>query len=107
MQWVTPRVIRLLAALAVVSVAFLSQGCSTLQRPEELTWQTMHAVDMVQTVDGMRDSCVREGHPLTRFLIGSKPDTKRILAYGAGSAYLHLFISDIMLDQGAERAYKV
>jgi hypothetical protein len=102
-----PRILRLLIILALCIVAFLATACETLRQPEEMTWQTMHAVDMVQTIDGMRDSCVTEGHPLTRRLIGKKPRTAEILGYGLGSAYVHLFISDLLRDQGLERAWAI
>ena len=58
------------------------------------------------TIDGMHDSCVREGHPLTGLLIGKRPSTSKILAYGGGSAYLHLFVSDVLRDRGKTTAYR-
>jgi len=103
----TARLIKLLAVLALCLVALFACGCETLQRPEEAAWQSLHMVDMIQTADGMRDSCVRESHPMTRQIIGEKPTTTGIAAYGLAAAGVHLLISDQLLERGYTRAYAV
>lgn len=92
---------------AALLLPLLLSGCATLQQPAEIAWQSLHAVDMAQTVDGMRDSCVRESHPITRAIIGDKPSTGAIVAYGIGSAAFHAGVSHFLETRGLSRTYAV
>jgi hypothetical protein len=90
-----------------VALVLLLTGCSTLKRPEELTWQGLRLVDTIATMQAMRDPCVQEGHPLTRAVIGEHPSGGEILLWGAGGALVHLGISDLLLNAGWKKTYTV
>lgn len=92
------------AALVLAGLALA--GCSTLKRPEEIAWQSLHVIDMAQTADGMHDSCVREGNPLTRQIIGAKPSTGEIVAYGITASILHATVSDLLRER-SPTGYKI
>jgi hypothetical protein len=94
------------AAFLILALT-VATGCTALQRPEELAWQGLHVVDMAQTVDGMRDSCVQESNPLTRAMIGEHPSTGRIVGYGIASSAVHAGVSDLLLTNGWSKTYKV
>lgn len=78
--------LRWLAIGAGVALA----GCAHVP-PVELAWQTAHALDMAQTINGpARDSnCFTEADPLTRSAIGSNPSTEAVVGYFVTTAALH------------------
>lgn len=89
---------------SLLAIAILS-GCTALRQPEELAWQAIHTIDMAQTLDGSRDPCWHEANPITQRVIGRKPTTAGVIAYGIGTGALHALISSLLIDQGYERAY--
>jgi hypothetical protein len=68
---------------------------------QELAWQTLHAVDVAQTLEAARDPCYRESAWVTRHLIGRQPSDGSVLAWGAGTAVLHAWISSELESRGA------
>jgi hypothetical protein len=75
-------------------------GCESLSR-QEIAWQTLHAVDVAQTLDAARDPCYQESAWLTRQLIGRQPSDGAVLAWGAGTAVLHAWISQELEERDA------
>ncbi len=75
-------------------------GCQSLSLSnEEITWQTLHAIDVAQTLSAAQDPCYVEDALITRQLIGSQPSTGEVLLWGAGMAVGHAWISN-MLERG-------
>ena len=62
----------------------------------EATWQTLHAVDLLQTFSATRDHCYYESDPITSRLIGHDPSAGQVLAWGVGAAVLHSLVSDAL-----------
>lgn len=54
----------------IIGVVVLLCGCESMPRGE-MYFQGMHAVDVLQTINGpAEDDCYEEGDPLTKRLIG-------------------------------------
>lgn len=68
----------------------LLSGCASIDR-YEMTWQTLHAIDVAQTVDAMNDDgdCYRESGSLTSLMIGTQPSERKIYTWGLASAAMH------------------
>ena len=60
---------------------------------EEVAWQTLHAIDVAQTLNAAHDPCYVEAFSVTRALIGEQPSTTEVLVWGASTAALHYFVS--------------
>lgn len=74
---------------AIVIASLALPACSTLPSYEQ-SWQTLNAIDFAQTVHIARaPECFKEGDPITRSFIGSKPQTGEVVAYGALWALTH------------------
>jgi len=84
--------------------ATLSAGCQSLElSSEEIAWQTLHAVDIAQTLSASQDPCYVEDAYVTRQLIGSQPNAGEVLLWGAGMAVGHAWISGLLEDRNAPR----
>jgi hypothetical protein len=75
-------------------------GCQSMSR-QEFAWQALHAVDVAQTLEAARDPCYQESAWVTRQLIGRQPSDGAVLAWGAGTAVLHAWISSELESRGA------
>lgn len=75
-------------------------GCQSMDR-QELAWQTLHAVDVAQTLNAASDPCYKEDAWLTQRLIGAQPSDGEVLAWGVGTALFHAWISNALEDRGA------
>lgn len=65
----------------------------------EVVWQTLHAVDVTQTLRGPADDpCYFEGDPMTRRLIGHKPSQGAVIGWGVGLAALHYGVHRLLAD---------
>jgi uncharacterized membrane protein len=81
-------------SLILACGVLLSAGCQSLNLSnEEIAWQTMHAVDVAQTLSASQDPCYVEDAMVTRQLIGSQPSTGEVLLWGAGMAVGHAWIT--------------
>lgn len=62
--------------------------------PLEYSWQAMHAVDVLQTANGVAGNpgCSTEGNSLTAALIGKSPEKHEVYKWGIGSSILHFFV---------------
>lgn len=80
--------------LALVLVLFTT-GCSVYQdmSPAEKTWQAIHGIDVLQTMNIVDNTCFTEGNPLTSRLIGANPDMENVIAWGVGMSFLHAAVS--------------
>lgn len=78
----------LIPALAALCLC----GCASMS-PYEKAWQTMHLVDVAQTVEGAaRDPiCHSESNPITSRLIGEYPHRDEVIAWGVGTSIAHYF----------------
>ena len=96
--------IRLSYRMARVPVALLLalfvSGCQTLDR-NELTWQTLHAIDVAQTLNAANDPCYMEKAWLTQRLIGEQPSEASVVLWGVGTAIAHKLVADLMERRGA------
>ena len=65
---------RVLLVFWIAGSALLSGGCQSLNLSnEEIAWQTLHAVDVAQTLSAAEDPCYVEAAYFTRQLIGEQP----------------------------------
>lgn len=73
-------------------------GCESMPRGE-LAYQTLHAVDVLQTINGpATDDCYKEANPITRRIVGEKPSKGQVVAWGVGQGLLHYGISSYLED---------
>lgn len=93
---------RLRAALAVAGCGLLLGGCQSMDR-QEMTWQTLHAMDVAQTLNAANDPCYKEDAWLTKRLIGEQPSDGQVLAWGVGTAAVHAWVSGALENRGAPR----
>lgn len=69
-------------------IPLILAGCGSMS-PTERAWQTLHLIDVAQTIDGPAlDPCFKEGS-ITRHLIGDKPEPAAVVAWGIGLSVLH------------------
>lgn len=77
--------------VALLALACLLTACESMS-PYEEAWQTMHLIDVAQTLSGpASDPCYPESDPVTRSLIGSTPSREAVLAWGIGASVAHYF----------------
>lgn len=60
------------------------------ERASELSYQSLHLIDTLQTLDIAR----QPGHYETNPVLGRHPSDRAVLAYMAGEALLHVVVSD-------------
>jgi hypothetical protein len=89
------------AALALV--AMLISGCAEFQRlpaevkAEEVTWQSLHALDTAQSLSVARDpDCYFES--FSDPIIGRHPSEGLVLAWMAVAGTLHFLITDWLIE---------
>ena len=83
-------------------IAVLAGGCQSLDLGgEEIAWQSLHLVDVAQTLSAAEDPCYVEDAYVTRQLIGSQPSTGEVLLWGAGMAVGHAWVSTLLKDRDA------
>lgn len=87
------------ALLILIALAFT--GCASL--PElsktEIAWQSLHAIDAVQTYRASRDPCFEEGTALTEALIGDNPSAEAVVGWYVGTAFAHYAVSSWLEDR--------
>ena len=92
------------ASLILACGVLSSAGCESLNLSnEEIAWQTMHAMDVAQTVAASQDPCYVEDAMVTRQLIGSQPNTGEVLLWGAGMAVGHAWITRALENSEAPK----
>lgn len=96
---------RRLAAPITLAAVMLVGGCQSMDRPE-LVWQTLHAVDVAQTLNAASDPCYREVAPLTQAMIGSQPKDHEVILWGVGVSLAHAWIARRMETSNAPRWLK-
>lgn len=83
---------------------FLLGGCQSLDlSSRELTWQSLHAVDVAQTLSAAEDPCYEEEAWMTRRLIGRQPSDAEVMAWGVGTAVGHLMVTNLLERMDAPR----
>lgn len=97
--------------LIPVCLCCILSGCASLPAINdagEIGFQTLHAVDVAQTIHGAaQDPCFYEGDTVTRRLIGGKPSTAGVLAWGAGYGIGHGLVTYALRQAGWEGAAAV
>lgn len=77
-------------------------GCQSIEMDrQELAWQSLHAVDVAQTLNAARDPCYQENAWLTKRIIGEQPSDADVLAWGVGTAMFHAWVSDSLESRHA------
>lgn len=110
---------RYVAALIVVLLLFMCSGCTVLEpvapvgmfprehgsRVAEGTWQALHMVDTMQTVQIARHpQCYREANPLAAKVYGTEhPSPQRVMITNLALGLVHSRVSR-WLDDGVARA---
>jgi len=95
-------------AVVLLALAVLLAGCETLRQPEETTYQTLHALDWMQTDELVGNPCYREGRQLAAAFIGERPDSHaQVAAWMVGNSLLHLGVSDWLRRHDHPTLYKV
>jgi hypothetical protein len=84
------------------AAVFLLSGCAALRnlppetRAEEITWQSLHGVDALQTFSIARDpECFQE---ITDPVIGHHPSEVSVLLWAAGASVLHFLVTDYLAE---------
>src|SRR5882672_8930336 len=91
-------------ALATIALT----GCETLRQPEEITYQTLHALDWAQTDELVGNPCYREGRQIATTFIGEHPDShEQVAAWMIVNSLLHLGVSDWLRRHDHPTLYKV
>lgn len=98
----TRRQIRPFARVGVWLCLGWLAGCQSMDRGE-IAWQTLHAVDVAQTLNAADDPCYKEKAWLTRRLIGPQPSQAEVVAWGVGMSLAHAWISNALEERGAPR----
>jgi hypothetical protein len=88
--------------LLIVAMAMVASGCESLDR-RELVWQGLHAVDVAQTLNAAGDPCYKETAWLTAKIIGEQPSDAEVLAWGVGTAVVHMLIANELERRDAPR----
>lgn len=95
---------RALAVVLLGAGSLFSAGCQSLDLSgEEITWQTLHAIDVAQTLSAADDPCYVEDAYVTRALIGSQPSQGEVLLWGAGMAVGHAWVTGFLEARDAPR----
>jgi hypothetical protein len=99
---------RFVTVAAVILLVFSLCGCATIERPDEATWQALHAVDTAQTLRASQSDCFREQE--SAWLIGAHPNEAKVAAWAVGEAGLHAFVTGWLLENDhptLEKAWQV
>ena len=84
---------------STAGILALVSGCAS--SPSEIAWQSMHLVDVAQTINGpARDECFHERDPITRSLIGRQPSTESVLLWGVGVGVAHYALDRWLANSG-------
>ncbi len=88
---------RTLLSSLLLTGSVLSAGCQSLEfSADEITWQSLHAIDIAQTLSAAQDPCYVEDAYVTRKLIGEQPSQGEVLLWGAGMAVGHVWVSNLL-----------
>ena len=86
-------------SLGFVTMVYLC-GCQSMGR-DEWAWQALHVVDIAQTLNAASDPCYVESAWLTQQMIGEQPKHGEVLAWGVGTAVIHMLVSRALESRGA------
>lgn len=94
------------------SLLAFSVGCAQFPTDPywqaEAAWQTGHAIDVLQTINGpARDDCFYEADPFTKRLIGENPSTSDVVVWGVATGALHYGVSKALVHYNAPKWVKV
>lgn len=93
---------RLIGLLILALLIFAMAGCSAVQR-EEIAWQTLHAVDVAQTLKIAGDDCYQESGFITRDIIGNNPNRQQVMGWAIGTAAAHAAVTFLLEKAEAPR----
>jgi hypothetical protein len=96
---------------ALIGVLLIS-GCATFRslpaetRAQEITWQSVHAIDAAQTLSVARDpDCYYEA--VVDPLIGRHPPQGLVLAWAAGASLLHFAITNYLTGHASPTMVRI
>ena len=96
-RFIASTVRRWAPAIFLSTGCLFAAGCQSLDfSREEIAWQTLHAVDVAQTLSAAGDPCYVEDAYVTRALIGSQPSEGEVLLWGAGMAVGHAWVTGLL-----------
>ena len=100
------------AALIGVLLTSGCIGCATFRdlppetRAQEMTWQSLHAIDAAQTLSVARDpDCYEEA--VVDPLIGRHPPQGLVLAWAAGASLLHFAITNYLTEYASTTGVRI
>lgn len=93
---------RLARTIAAVGFGFLLGACQSVDK-RELAWQTLHAVDVSQTLNAASDPCYEEVSWMTRRLIGAQPSDAEVMVWGIATSMAHMWISNRLEERHAPK----
>ena len=88
--------------LVIMPLLTLTFGCQSVDR-QELAWQGLHVVDVAQTLNAASDPCYEETAWLTEKIIGKQPSDAEVLAWGVGTALVHMWVANQLERRNAPR----
>jgi len=92
----------------VLVLLVVLSGCQSLELDRsEIAWQTLHAMDVVQTLNAAGDPCYIEDAWLTEKIIGDQPSDAEVLLWGIGTAVVHALVANILEDRAPQWVQKV
>lgn len=92
--------------MVMVVACALASGCQSVDR-RELAWQTLHAVDVAQTLNAAGDPCYKEVSWMTKRLIGEQPSEAEVMVWGIATAMAHMWISRALEERNAPKWVEV
>ena len=87
---------------AVVVFGSMLSGCQSIDK-REMAWQTLHAIDVSQTLNAAGDPCYKEVSWMTKRLIGEQPSQAEVMVWGIATAMAHMWISNKLEQRDAPR----
>ena len=94
--------IRMYGALSIAVFGALLSGCQSMDE-RELTWQTLHAIDVSQTLNAASDPCYKEVSWMTKRLIGEQPSDGEVIVWGIATAMAHMWIANTLEERNAPK----
>lgn len=96
-------VYRSVVCLSLLVCASACQNLNGSLNRQELTWLSLHAVDVTQTLSASGDPCYKESAWLTERLIGEHPNEAEVVAWGVGTAIAHWWIGKTLKKNDAPK----
>ncbi len=87
---------------SLLAIGLLLGGCQSMDK-REMAWQTLHAIDVAQTLNAASDPCYMEVSWVTKRLIGEQPSDAEVMVWGIAMAMGHMWISNRLEERDAPK----